>query len=71
VLRPKSSCEVSNIFAKFYSNLEFLDGVSNKSSKSYFTEIPAGAALIHADRRTDVTSPIEASKDCANAPKTI
>jgi hypothetical protein len=41
---------MSDIFARFYSNLEFLGGVSYKFPKSDFTEIPVGAALIHADR---------------------
>jgi len=41
--------------------LEFIDIFSLKSPISNFTEIrPVGAALIHADRRTDMMKPIRA-----------
>jgi len=51
-------------------NLKYLDIFSRNTQISIFTEIrPVGAELVHADRRTDMTKPIVASRNSSKAPK--
>jgi hypothetical protein len=64
---PRSSCKVLDIFARFLSNLNFLNRVPQKFSVYNFTEIrPVGTLLIRADGRTDTTKLISAFRDYVN-----
>ena len=50
----RSSCDVPNMFVRFWQNLEFVHGFSYKSPVSNFTEIRRlEAALMHANGPTD------------------
>ena len=51
----KRASVVPDIVIRFYSNLEFLDGLSQRSPISNFTEIRhhVGAEVIHVARRKD------------------
>jgi len=58
----------------FFSDLNqiwsFATDFNSFSPKSNFTEIcPVGAALIHADGRTDMTKPTGAFREYANTPQ--
>ena len=62
-----ASCKVSVILVRFSWDLNFLDRLSKNSQIQNFMIIrPVGAELFHADRRTDMTTPIVAFRNFAN-----
>jgi hypothetical protein len=64
------SCKVPVILDIFSRNLIFLDRFSKNTQIKNSVKIrPVGAALFHADRRTDITKVIDAFLSFANAPK--
>ena len=69
------SCNVSDSFVRFSSNLEFLNKFSQKSPVPNFTEkLPVTAALLHAgqtDKWTDITKLIGVFRAYINEPKMV
>jgi len=43
-----SSCKMSDILARFYSGLDFIDNFRQSSQYEFHEFLPMGAALIHA-----------------------
>jgi hypothetical protein len=66
-----SSSKVSVILLRLQSNLNFLDRFSEHTQIPNFTKIrPVTAELLHrTDRWTEMTKPIVAFRNLANAPK--
>jgi len=65
-------CTVPIILFRYKSSLNFLNRFSKNTQISNFMKIrPVGAELFHADGQTDMTEPIVAFRNFANASKKL
>jgi hypothetical protein len=64
----RSSCKVPDILVRFQRNLNFLDGLSKTYSNIEFHENPSNGSIVVSCWRIDMTKPIAAFRNFANAP---